>query len=324
MSGYDESVANLQQFIGETSSASAYLTSAAARLDNASSRIDELEQDAQGDVGDTNEALAEAEERLAAGRESALGALEALAQVAEEGASSAIDAQQDRLEDAAQETEDAAEAAREDLEDAYDRLSEDGFRETESSLADLGSAADDASNDATTSFGGLADAVTALTGRGDTLRGSVSDGLGEVETEVEAETQGLGERFDAVKQTWHQQVDDVLSAECAETGDELQSAYSAWGEAVGQVADDLREKCTAAAEELAGFLDEQAHQALETAVGEMLRGEAEQLLAEEGASAAAGEAAAAIGEALAAILGDLRIAVNVVGDIDRLLDELKG
>ena len=52
MSGMDESVGNLEQFIGEASAASSYLTSAASRLDNASSRIDELEQDAQGDIGD--------------------------------------------------------------------------------------------------------------------------------------------------------------------------------------------------------------------------------------------------------------------------------
>ena len=324
MSSVDESVANLQQFIGEASSASAYLTSAASRLDNASGRIDELEQDAQEDIGGTNEALAEAESRLAADRTSALGAMEELAQVAEEAGSSTIDAQQDRLEDGADETEDAAGSARDDLDDAYDRVSEDGFRESLSSLQVLGSAADEGADHATTAFSGLAEAVTALTSRGDALRESVANGLGETETEVEQETQGLGERFDAVKQTWHQEIDDVLSAECAETGDELQSAYAGWGEAVGELADDLREKCTASNEELAGFLEDESPQALEEAVGEMLRGEAEQLLAEEGLSAAEGEAGTAITEALAGIVGDLRISVNVVGDIDRLLDELKG
>jgi hypothetical protein len=323
MSGIDESVANLEQFIGEASSASSYLVSASSRLDKVSGAIDTTEQDAQDDIGDTNEVLATAETRLGEARTAAIGALETLAQSAEE-AQGAIDEKQGALDDAAGEAEDGAGDARDDLDDGYDRISADGFREHTAAAEDLGAAADGAADEATGIFGRLSDGLTELTTRAGTLRESVSGGLGDTEAAVEEETEGLGDRFDAVKETWHQQIDDVLSQECSATGDELHGAYAAWGDAVGEVADELRESCAKPAGELASFLDEDAHQALEQAVGELLRGEADQLLAEEGLCAAGSEAAGAISEALAEIVGDLRVSVNVVGEIDRLLDELKG
>lgn len=323
MAGIDESVGNLEQFIGEASSASAYLLQASSRLDNASDAIDRLEQEAQGDIGGTNDSLSEAESALADAHASAMSALEELAQAAEEAASSTLDATQGDLEEAVEETEDAAGTVRDDLDEAYDRLSEDGFREHTTAMEDLGTAADGASDDARAAFGGLADAVASLTARGESLREAVSGGLSETETEVEQEVDGLSDRFDAVKEVWHQQIDETLSAECSSVGDELHGAYASWADAVGDVADELKDGCRGPLDEFGGFLEEQAFQALEEAVGQLLRGGAEQALAEEGLSAGESETASAIAEALAEITPDLRIAVSVVGEIDRLLDELK-
>jgi hypothetical protein len=322
MASLDDGISNLQSFIGEATGSANYLMQASGRLEATNTAIEQLEQEAQGDIGETNRVLVEAESELAESRASAVEALEALAQTAEEGADDTLETKRGELEDAGDETEQAAEAARDDLAESYDRLEAEGFRGHADALDDLGAGVENAKNAAERAFEELTDEVSSLSDRGEALGDAVAAGLAETESEVEQEVTVLAGRFDAVKDVWHQSIDEGLRASCDEVGGELQRIYTDWGAAVGEIADELGEDCSTPLDGVSTFVEQQAHQALEEAVGEMLRGPADHLLSEEGLAGAAAEAASVVAEAVGDIVEDLRVSVNVVGQIDRMLNEL--
>jgi hypothetical protein len=322
MASLDDGIANLQKFIGEAGGSAAYLLQASGLLETAAEKIEGLDQEAQTDIGAVNRILSEAEGDLASARSGAVEALTSLGQLAEEAADDTLDTREGELEDAGDETEQAAETVRDDLDEAYSRLDDDGFRPHDTAMDDLGTGALDAKDAAEQAFEALADDVASLSSRGQALGDGAASGLAETESEVEAEVTVLAGRFDAVKDVWHDSIDGGLQASCDEVGAALQQIYTDWEGAVGGVAEALGDAAGAPMERVASYLEKDAHQGVEDAVGETLRGPAEALLTESAQVGGAAEGAAVVAESVGVLVGDLRVSVSVVGQIDKMLSEL--
>lgn len=322
MAAVDDSVANLQKFCGEAEGATSHLTHSNVQLQEVAEAIEQLGQRAQSGIADLNEALQEGLQALGDGREAVVTALDGVASEAEESVSDTLDAKESELEDAVRETEDAAETARDDLEQACDRVTDDGFRLHLEALSNLDSGLTDAEHDGQEAFLSLAGEIQALEARGAALRDEAGNALAEAESEAEQEASGLGERFDSAKTEWAQTIDEGVRESCEEVGVQVQQLYADWGDAVGGVADEIGEECAAPLEQAATFLEQESHQALEQAVGLLLRDPSDALLAEQGEAASVLEAGSAVAEALLELVPDLRVSVSVVGEIDRLLNEL--
>lgn len=322
MASVDDSVANLQKFIGEAEAAASHLTHSNVQLQEISEGVEQLGQRAQSEIADLNGALQDGLQELGSGREALVTALEGVADEADESVSDAIDAKESDLEDAVREMEDEAESSKDELEQACDRVTDDGFRVHAEALQNLESGLDDAQQASEEAFESLAGEVQSLQARGEAVKEETAGALAEAESEAEREAADLGERFDAARTEWAQTIDEGLRESCEEVGGQVQQLYADWGEAVGGLAGEIDEECAPPFEAAATFLEQESYQALEQAVTELLQTPSEALLVEQGEAAGVLEAGSAVAEALTVLIPDLRVSVSVVGEIERLLNEL--
>ncbi len=318
----DDSIAKLEKFCADTGQAAGHLVHSGDRLQTVADALEQIDQDAERTIGETNRELEEGMQVLTQGRDDVASALEELASLAEEAGDNRLPTCSTDVEHAADETEQGAEQVGDDLEESFSRVAEEGFRTHAEALEALQSGLGDSGEIAEQALAAFADGVQGLQRRGEQAGADAASALGEAEAEVEKETTALAGRFDEVTSTWAQSIDGALRTASDQVGASVQQLYVAWGQAAATVASELVQESGAAIDQVTAFVAEESREALEGAVRELLNGPGDELLTATGETAVTLEAGQAVTDAVGGLLGDLRVSIVKVAEIDRILNEL--
>jgi chromosome segregation ATPase len=322
VSTIDESVVNLQRFLGQLAQATGALEQVGTHVQESAERLSQLEDQASDDGGGLNDELSELDSALETGRDDVR---EAIAEVTQAAADAEEAAEEDRarVEQAAADLEATVGDTMEELGDAHSSVTDQGFQP-------LLQALDEAEQE-------LGAQRQELQQEMDALEGAIHAAETESRTAWDEVDGALGEGISALAQS-----EGSLQSEASEgiqgfatAGDELEAECSTLESEIDTIYDVLDASVAAQGEEWEQGLQEDAREALEhvtTGSDERLEQPA-RVVEEEGLASLGHEyddlgvvlgAAVATGDEVEPLSVELAKCSAVIGQVDELLNSLAG
>ena len=226
--GQDQSVENLQRFIGILNTAIEEVHEHASTIEDHADTVEDLDSDTQGAIEDLSSALSDFEDDLVGSEHDALEQIQALRSDAREGTDQRLARAESEIERAQGDFDGVMEDGSSRIEEAHSELTSDGFGGLETTMEGVESALAEDRQEAEGAFdqldGAVAEFETRATGAYTDTTGEMDQTIAEVGSQQSAiETDG----DDGVKAL--DGVGDDIDAFCRAKAVELIGLYDGWG-----------------------------------------------------------------------------------------------
>lgn len=225
--GYDDSVENLQRFIGVLTSTIEEVHEHASTLEDQADGIEDLDSDTQGAIEDLSSALSDFEDDLTGSEHDALEQIQSLRQEARSGADQRMARAQSEIEREQGEFDSVLEDGSARIEEAHSGLADDGFGGLETTMGQVESALAEDQQQAEAAFdeldGAVAEFETRATGAYTDTTGEIDQTVAEVADQKSAIETDAGDGVAALDG-----VGDDIDAFCRAKAAELIGLYDGW------------------------------------------------------------------------------------------------
>jgi chromosome segregation ATPase len=318
----DDSIGKLQQFCQDLTRANGQLENDIGTVEEQADVLDALEDRAGEVIGGLADALEQAQQELGTAHDDARTEIDKLADLAEQVSGQRLGSAGDRLGAAEDAFVDVVNESQKELEDTQERLRQEGFDALVTALEALEGEVEGLGGETEGHFDGLTSGLEELGGDADEARSEVNDGLDEAKGGIEEDGQTTAEAAKDAASSWSDELDQEISQRCQAVGDGVESAYNDWEADVKEQADAWNANTTEAVEETTNFLVDETPSKLAEPMGETVETGGTATAEAEGAGVTALTEGEQVVDPLQALVPELEVVRRIVGDIDRLLNEL--
>jgi chromosome segregation ATPase len=321
MASIDESVQNLEAFIGVLTQTTSELHDHTAEIETSQSELDRLADGADEGIGGLADALEEGLEEVGDEADRAQAALAGVESKAQEIAQGRLGELAGSVNEAAERGEERASSTRERVDEGFEELKADGLAAFVTVLNELGGDAEEARGEAEQQFSDLGEAIEQATGTLSQAQENASEALDEAASAIGQEAEQVASAGQQAVATWTAEREG-LETEAAAVEGALSEAYAEWAQNVqdgGQSAvSAVSAALTEAAEAISGESADLLNDALQAAVDDSLP----KLSDEAGQVLGAVEPGEPLAQALAPMVAELVTVQAVVDQIAQLLQEM--